>query len=215
MKLLKGAAPAQPPSSGAWSPPLLGLVAWYAAATPEGPGASPLGVLGPSLSPAVAPFFPGRASGGRSKQRRWEDDDGKETDDDYPTTYLEAARRPAKTMHASPCAPMTRVGRNRVDAVQGPLRGHAGRGQARHCRPCSQLVHGLPVRPVDGRVPARQRLGRCGQVSAPDTDGWREILPQLKLGKKNRDRTPNPNRPNLNPNRPKVRSSVFSSVPAC
>jgi hypothetical protein len=177
-----GATPAQPPSSGAWSPPLLGLVAWYAGATPEGPGASPLGVLGPSLSPAVAPFFPGRASRGRSKQRRWEDDDGEETDDDYPTTYLEAAHRPMKTTHTSPVRPMTRVGCGRVDAVQGPLQGHAARGQARHCRPRPQLVHGLPVRPMDSRVPARQRFDRCGRVSAPDTDGWREILPQLGVG---------------------------------
>jgi hypothetical protein len=44
------------------------------------------------------------------------------------------------------------------------------------------LVHGLPARPGEGRVPARQRLGRRGQgsthqrISAPDADGWREVL---------------------------------------
>jgi hypothetical protein len=38
-------------------------------------------------------------------------------------------------------------------------------------------VRGLPVCPVDGHIPARQCLGCRGRVSAPDTDGWREILP--------------------------------------
>ena len=52
--------------------------------------------LSSSLLPAAAPFFPGSSSGGRSKCRRWVDEDGEETDDDFPTTYLEAARRPAK-----------------------------------------------------------------------------------------------------------------------
>jgi hypothetical protein len=35
----------------------------------------------------------------------------------------------------------------------------------------------MPARPVEGRIPARQRLGRR-RVSAPDADGWREILRQ-------------------------------------
>ncbi|XP_039822757.1 vegetative cell wall protein gp1-like [Panicum virgatum] len=39
---------------------------------------------------------------------------------------------------------------------------------------------GLPARPVEGRIPARQRLGRHGQISAPNADGWREILPRLE-----------------------------------
>jgi hypothetical protein len=36
--------------------------------------------------------------------------------------------------------------------------------------------------PVEGRIPARQRLGRRGRgsayqrISAPDVDGWREVL---------------------------------------
>lgn len=37
-------------------------------------------------------------------------------------------------------------------------------------------MSGLPARRVDGRVPARYRLGRRGQVSAPKADGWQEIL---------------------------------------
>ena len=37
-------------------------------------------------------------------------------------------------------------------------------------------MHGLPTRPVDGRTPVYQRLGRRGRVSAPNADGWREIL---------------------------------------
>ena len=43
-------------------------------------------------------------------------------------------------------------------------------------------MNGLPVRPVDGRVPACQRLGRRGRVSAPNNDGWREILPGQVTG---------------------------------
>jgi hypothetical protein len=39
----------------------------------------------------------------------------------------------------------------------------------------SQLVCGLPAKPVDGRIPAPQRVGLCGRVS-PSTDRWREIL---------------------------------------
>ena len=65
--------------------------------------------------------------------------------------------------------------------VGGPGGAHAGRqGRGlqprRRGRPCPQLVHDLPARPVDGRVPVRQRLGCRGQVSAPNADGWREIL---------------------------------------
>jgi hypothetical protein len=54
--------------------------------------------------------------------------------------------------------------------------------RARRPRPHPQLVHGLPTRPMEGRVPARQCLGRCGQgsahqrISAPDANGWREVL---------------------------------------
>lgn len=46
-----------------------------------------------SLSPAATPFFPGSWAGGRSKQRRWADDDGENVDDSH-TSYLDAVRRP-------------------------------------------------------------------------------------------------------------------------
>ena len=45
-----------------------------------------------------------------------------------------------------------------------------------------QLVHGLPARQVDGRVPARQHLGARRWVSTPDVDGWQEILPRQEVG---------------------------------
>ena len=51
-----------------------------------------------------------------------------------------------------------------------------GRGNRRRPRP--QLVHGMPPRPVEGRIPARQRLGCCRRVSALDADGWHEVLHQ-------------------------------------
>jgi hypothetical protein len=47
-----------------------------------------------TLSPNIAPFY--LLSGGRTKRRRWADDDGKESNDDHLTTYLDAVRRPAK-----------------------------------------------------------------------------------------------------------------------
>jgi hypothetical protein len=71
--------------------------------------------------------------------------------------------------------------------------GHTRRRRKRSwSRP--QLVNSLPMWPVEGRVPARQHLGRHGRVpahmrlgprcgtrqriSAPDADGWREVLLQ-------------------------------------
>jgi hypothetical protein len=69
------------------------------------------------------------------------------------------------------------LGRSGVDVGRGPVR------RQRKCsRPCPLLVHGLPARPVDGRVPARQRLGTRRQVSAPNADGWRKILPRQEAG---------------------------------
>jgi hypothetical protein len=87
----------------------VGLDASNAAAMPGpwGPSTALLDAPSSSLSLAAAPFFPGCSSGGRSKSRRWADNDGEETDDDHPMTYLEAARRPAKLASASPVRPQT------------------------------------------------------------------------------------------------------------
>lgn len=46
-----------------------------------------------SLSQDVVPFYLGCCSGGRTKHHRWADGDGDESDDDHPSTYLEATRR--------------------------------------------------------------------------------------------------------------------------
>jgi hypothetical protein len=76
------------------------------------------------------------------------------------------------TAHTDSSGHMTHD-RGMVDAGRhGPRR----RQRRRH-RPCSQLVHGLPARPLDGCIPARQCLGRRGRVSAPDADGWRARNP--------------------------------------
>ena len=34
--------------------------------------------------------------------RRWADDDGEESDDDHPTSYLDVVRRPVKPVTTSP-----------------------------------------------------------------------------------------------------------------
>jgi hypothetical protein len=44
------------------------------------------------------------------------------------------------------------------------------------------MMHGLLAWPVEGRAPARQHLGARRRVSAPNTDGWREILPRQEEG---------------------------------
>jgi hypothetical protein len=41
-------------------------------------------------------------SGRHTKWHRWADDDGEESDDDHPTTYLNAARRPTKAVTVPP-----------------------------------------------------------------------------------------------------------------
>jgi hypothetical protein len=43
-----------------------------------------------------------------------------------------------------------------------------------------QLVCGLPVLVVDGRVPGHHHFSRHGQVSTANTDEWWEILPRQK-----------------------------------
>jgi len=55
------------------------------------------------------------------------------------------------------------TGLGRADAGRHGSR----RRRRKRSRPRPQLVHGLPARPVEGRVPARQRLGRREWVSAP------------------------------------------------
>ena len=175
-------------SSGALSPLPLGLDASNAAGT-LGPWATvtaSLDASSSSLLPVAAPFFPGCSSGGRRKSRRWADDDDEETDDDHPATYLEAARHPAKPASAPPVRPQTRLAIALGRHGAGPLHGHAaaergrqghGRRRRRRSRPRPQLVNGLPVRPVDGRVPACQRLSRRVWVSAPNTDGCMRSSP--------------------------------------
>ena len=62
-------------------------------------------------------------------------------------------------------------------ASAGVVHGRRNR-RTRRPWPRPQLVHSLPARPVDGRVPNRQRLGRRERdsanqrISALDTDGW-------------------------------------------
>jgi hypothetical protein len=111
-------------------------------------------------------FHPSCCSGGRSKSLRWADDDGEDTEDDRPASYLDAVLRPVRLVAAS--KPLA----SGADAVrQGPVR-----QQGRRSQPRPKLVHGLPARQVEGRIPAHQRLGHHGRVSAPNSDGWREIL---------------------------------------
>ena len=61
--------------------------------------------------------------------------------------------------------PFVDTGRGRADAGRHGSR----RRRRKRSRPRPQLVLGLPARPVDGRVPARQRLGRRERVSVPNT----------------------------------------------
>jgi hypothetical protein len=125
---------------------------------------------------------------GRSKARRWADDDS-DAEATYMTPYLDAVRReplpvmtstlprPAMPVHASSVRARTHPrfwGRDVMDARRlGP-----GRRRRGHDRPWPHLVHSLLVRPLDGRTPVHQHLGRRGRVSAPDDGGWREILPR-------------------------------------
>jgi hypothetical protein len=67
----------------------------------------------------------------------------------------------------------------RGDAVAGRQGAAQRRGKRR--RPCPQLVHGMPARPMEGRISTHQRLGRRGRVSAPYADGWREILHRQEM----------------------------------
>ncbi|KAG2616687.1 hypothetical protein PVAP13_3NG249566 [Panicum virgatum] len=141
--------------SGAPSP----LVPATTAAPPASPSSS-------SLSPSAPPFFPA-FSGGRSKSQRWADDDGEEPADDRRATFVDVVCRPQKQVASAPprAQPVVDTGRGRADAGRHGSR----RRRRKRSRPRPQLVLGLPARPVDGRVPARQRLGRRERVSVPNT----------------------------------------------
>jgi hypothetical protein len=109
--------------------------------------------------------------GGRSKSRRWANEDGEESDEDHPTSYLDAIRHLVRPVSASlqptQTLPVLIRCHIRADAVQqGPKR-----RRRRRSRPCPQLVHGLPAWHVDGHVPAHQRLGHRGRFSAPTPMG--------------------------------------------
>jgi hypothetical protein len=69
---------------------------------PSGAAAVPPASPSSSLSPAAVPFFPRCSPVGRTKRRRWAEDDSEESDDDRPTTYLDAACRPASTVVSPP-----------------------------------------------------------------------------------------------------------------
>lgn len=82
-----------------------------ARSTLSGPKSGTFGLVAATLdipsssdpSPAAVPFYLGCTSGGRMKHRRWADanDDGEDSDDDLPKTYLDVVRRPAKPIAAS------------------------------------------------------------------------------------------------------------------
>jgi hypothetical protein len=84
------------------------------------------------------------------------------------TPYLNAVRQePLVTpVHSSSLRARTHPGFRSHDVVDA---GRHGPGQRRkgHDRPRPQLVHDLPARPLEGRIPARQHLGRRSRVSAP------------------------------------------------
>jgi hypothetical protein len=78
---------------------------------------------------------------------------------------LDAVCRPTKLVPVSP--PRAQVHGEAEAGRHRPGRRRRKRSQSR-----PQLVHGLPARPVDARIPVRQCLGRRRRVSAPNTDGW-------------------------------------------
>ncbi|CAN6357250.1 unnamed protein product [Urochloa humidicola] len=142
----------------------------------------PLVTPSSSLSPDAAPFYP--AAGGRTKFCRWADDDGYDSDNDHPTSYLDAARRPAKVVTALTASAQARsvAVMDRGGAVAGQKRKKRSRRRKKRGWPRPQLVCGMPARPVEGRTPTHLHLGHRGRVSAPNADGWQEILPRQKMG---------------------------------
>jgi hypothetical protein len=174
-------------------------------ATPGGLGTASLDAPSSSLSPAATPFFP-ECLGGRSKSRRWADEDGDETDDDHPVTYVEAARRqekpaPAPLVCPRTCSYLEAALRLSRPATVSPVRANIHPGDvsgARLCgcreRACATTKEAQPAAPSacawpasrgggwSGTCPPTPRLGARGQISAPNADGWREILPRLQEG---------------------------------
>lgn len=125
----------------------------------------------PPLS-GCSSILPGLFCRGCTKQRRWADDNvGEESDDDHPTSYLDAVHRPVKPTAASPprchARPLVLQGCSAVDARRQRL----GRRRRRCSQPRSQLV-------------AACRLGQWMVVSLPvnvlvTTDG---SLPPMPMG---------------------------------
>jgi hypothetical protein len=117
---------------------------------------------------------------GRTKARHWADDDRIDVSDEEltPTSrtpYLDAVHRGPPPTRAAKALLHPRPPPSGAGGAASGRRAASRRGGRRR-RLWPQLVHGIPIRPVEGRVPAHQRLARCRRVSAPDSDGWREIL---------------------------------------
>lgn len=148
-------------------------------------------------SPWHLSSFRGVAPEGRPKSCRWtedsdctEDDCSDEESSPKAPTYLDVVRRQPRPASPPPVRP-----RLRSVVVQGPdgaaarKLGQGGGGvkaaRSKRCRPCPQLIHGLPIRSrSDGvrRLPVFQRLGprvlstSRRRLSAPDADGWQKVL---------------------------------------
>jgi hypothetical protein len=138
-----------------------------------------------TLSPNVAPFLPKGSKTGRPKTRRWADEDLIDVSDAETTPASSAPYRDVvlrETQLPQPTWPRPAQTLTRASpSTSGhggavPVRQGAGRRWGKRRWPRPQLVHGMPARPVEGRIPAHQRLGRRGWASSPDADGWREIL---------------------------------------
>jgi hypothetical protein len=156
--------------------------------------------LSPSLSP-FAPFHPRDGALGRPKARRWADEDSEVEGSpvSFPTSYLDAVHLGSQVralpLIGGSCGSVA-AERGKRPPVGPPIVAGGAHGnvpgagmvhgrrrcRARRQRPRPELVHSLPARPVEGRIPARQRLGRCERgsacqrFSAPDAGGWNQVL---------------------------------------
>jgi hypothetical protein len=85
------------------------------------------------LSPSADRFYP--SLGRRTKNRWWADDDNDESDNERPSTYLEAAHRPARPAVVSPVHAEIHLaaapGRGGVDTGQKHARRRSRRSQLR------------------------------------------------------------------------------------
>jgi hypothetical protein len=103
-----------------------------------------------SLSPFATPFDPVGSIAGRAKSQRWVDDDGEETDDDHPATYLEAAHCPTKPPTTSP------VRSGAEDPCEG---GGSTAGRAPSwCMACLLILWTVRSLPTNALVPADRSL---------------------------------------------------------